>query len=106
MGKKNELPSLPVDASDEEDAAIENVPGVMLEFPHAPSREGHVASRVEISRMTITQITGLHLLVSSLDNNKATLADGRRVVTAVDSVRWLLERIAGQRPTGWKPQGF
>lgn len=79
---------------------------VSIAFKPAPPRQGHYSRRVDVARLTHTQLLGLHLLTSSLDAAGATVGGVRRVVAPADAVRWLLEKIGEQRPDGWKPEGF
>lgn len=79
---------------------------VEVSFAPTPPREGFIATRLDISRMTVEQRIGLHLLTSSLDKSGATLATGKRITESIDAVRWLLEQIAAKRPDGWKPEGY
>lgn len=105
----DELPSL----SPELDAGLvteepspEVPPAVAVQIQLAPPRSGYVATRLEISRMTYSQIMGLHLLVSSLDKYGAVLSNGVRVTSGVDAVRWVAEQFAKGLPEGWKPENY
>jgi hypothetical protein len=68
-----------------------------IKVPFGDVPMGYFSERVDI-RLTNTQRESLSRAVSGLDRLGARLADGRRVTTGVDAIRWMLERIASEAP--------
>jgi hypothetical protein len=94
------------DPGENSSESAEKTLSVVLEIPIVAPRNGSSRSRLEISRMTYSQIRGLHLLVSSLDEAGATLENGVRVTNAVTAFRWIMEQLAAKLPEDWKPERY
>ena len=71
-----------------------DVLGLNLLVPYAePPAQGYVPRHLEV-RLTAKQARGLRHVVAGLDRTQALLDSGRRVVTHIDAIRWLTERVA------------
>ncbi len=57
---------------------------------------GYVTRHIDIT-LTADQADGLWRLMHGLDEARAMLKNGRRVVTPPDAMRWLLERLSDER---------
>ena len=68
---------------------------IMISVPVAPVPPGvYLSSHVEVQRLTQGQRTALRIMCEGLDRARGCLANGKRVRTNADVVRWLLERAA------------
>ena len=57
----------------------------------------HIRTHIDVQSLSRNQGTVLRRLQLALDNRGAKLANGRRVVTPPDAIRWLLEEIGANR---------
>lgn len=48
------------------------------------------------TKLTVDQTNALRRIADALDRQQATLANGRRVVTPAEALRYLLEQVAGK----------
>lgn len=102
--RKNELPTvddLP------EDEPIKNQPpavGVaaltvtrqIIEVPLAHISFGNLPRRVDLRKLSGRQSLALRQLEEALAANNARLADGSRINSPMNAIKWLLETIAGE----------
>ena len=64
-----------------------------IEIPHGELTNGYRSGHVD-TQLSQQQAKGLRQLFDSLDQAGERLENGRRVATAADAIRWMMERIA------------
>lgn len=66
---------------------------VLVELPRAPHQEGrYLQTHVEVGRLSQEEAKALKRIRDGCELSGATLANGRRVITAPDAIRYLLQQ--------------
>lgn len=76
----------------EESAILESL---IIEVPIAPPRDGYQQRRVDC-RLSPVETDTLHRIVSGLDEEKAILENGTRVVDVNTAIRYMLQQAKKQ----------